>query len=199
MRAPAKTVPATKPPRQPHRRVRSSQASRPGTAKPTGAPAKPRNAAGQLAKIAATIAEAADLVATATRDKDAEKLKAAIADRARAERRGGLLLIALAGRVKPLPGVSKLEAKRWRRAAVLSEKDFEGKIQRAQRKAVTAIGARPKEKAAKPRDKKLAEPAAPPDGAEDEADTLAAGAGRIADADLDRDRPRGHRGANLKS
>jgi hypothetical protein len=140
---PAKAAVAT---RAPHARRRHlpPRGSPPGAAKPTTTPAKPGNGVDQLAKITAAVAEAADLVAAATRAKDGEQLKTAIAGRARAERRAGELLIALAGKVRPLPGVSKLEAKRWRRAAALSEKDFEDKLQRAQRKAIAAVGDSPK-------------------------------------------------------
>jgi hypothetical protein len=132
-------APATKPPPRAYRRRRSSQASRPGPAKPTAAPAKPGNAVDQLAKITAAIAEAEEQAAAATRDHDAEKLNMAIAARARAERRAGELLISLAGRLRPLPGITKFESKKYRRAAVLSEKDFEDKVQRAQRRAVAAL------------------------------------------------------------
>jgi hypothetical protein len=125
---------AAKPPRA-YRRRRSS---RPGTAKQTAAPAKPGNAVDQLAKITAAIAEAEERAAAATRDPDAEKLKTAIADRARAERRVGELLISLAGRLRPLP-MTKFESKRYRRHAKLSEKDFEDKVQRAQRRAVAEL------------------------------------------------------------
>jgi hypothetical protein len=153
------TVVAT---RTPHaRRRRSPRVSRTGTVKPTTAPAKPGNDVAELAKIVASVAETADLVAAAMREKDAEKLRAAIAARAHAERRAGRVLIALAGK-KPLPGVSKIESRRWRRAATLVPDALEARIGRATRKAlkaisssgaaaVAAIGARPKEKAPKKR------------------------------------------------
>jgi hypothetical protein len=144
----------------PHaRRRHSPRAARPAAVMPTTAPAKPGNGVDELAKIVAATAETADLVTAATRDKDAVKLRAAIAIRAQAERRGGALLIALAGK-KPLPGVSKMESRRWRRVASLVPDEFEARIERATRKAlkvissgvaVAAIGARPKEQVPKKR------------------------------------------------
>jgi hypothetical protein len=120
----------------PHaRRRRSPRASRPGSAKPPTAPAKAGNGVDELAKIVAEIAETTHLVAIATRAKDAEQLRAAIATRARAERRGGALLIEMAGK-KPLPGVSKIESRRWRRVALLVPDEFEARIERATRKAL---------------------------------------------------------------
>jgi hypothetical protein len=132
--ASARRVPVTT--RGPHaRRRHSPRASRPGAAKPTKAPAKPGNGVDELAKIVAEIAASARLVAAATRAKDAEQLRAAIAARARVERRGGTMLIAMAGK-KPLPGVSKIESRRWRRVALLVPDEFEARIERATRKAL---------------------------------------------------------------
>ncbi len=96
------------------------------------------------------VAESAAQAQSAMQDKDAEKLKAAVAAGARAERRAGALLIAMAGKVRPLRGISKVEAKRWRRAAGLSAAEFEAKLQRTQRKAVGAMGVAPEPAPAKP-------------------------------------------------
>ncbi len=147
--------------RAPHaRRRRSPRVSRTGTVKPTTAPAKPGNDVAELAKIVTEVAECADQVAAAMRDKDAEKLRAAIDRRVHAERRGGALLLALNGKMR-LPGVSKMDSRRWRRAATIVPDALEARIGRATRKAlkamsssgaaVAAIGARPKEQAPKKR------------------------------------------------
>jgi hypothetical protein len=158
--------------RAPHARRRhiSPRASRTGTAKPTTALAKPGNGVDELPKIVSEIAECADLVAAAMRDKDAEKLRAAIDRRVHAERKGGQALIALAGK-KALPGVSKIQSRRWRRVALLVPDDFEARIGRATRTAmkamsssgtaVAAIGARPQEKAPKRRRNKTSLEAMP--------------------------------------
>ena len=108
--------------------------------KTTAAPARPDQAAvEELKKIVGLVAEATAEEVAAMHDKNPARLKAAMAAVARAERAGGECLIRMAGKVRPLPGISKIEAKRWRRAAGLSEKDFEGKLQRAQSTAVAAI------------------------------------------------------------
>jgi hypothetical protein len=138
--APAKTATATKPPPRAHPPGRSS-ASRSGTSKTTTAAAKPDQAAssGELAKIADTIVSARATIERATRDRDVGGLKQAIEQLRRARRKGGELLRALHGQIKLPPGVTKVDARGWRRAASLAPHEFEALIQRATRKAVAAI------------------------------------------------------------
>jgi hypothetical protein len=108
------------------------------------APAKPddKAAGAELPKVVAVIAEASAQAAGAMHD--ADRLGTAIATRARAERRAGELLIALEGRLRPLPGISKVQSRKYRRDAELPGSEFEARLARAQIKAVAAIGVAPK-------------------------------------------------------
>ena len=113
--------------------------------KTTAAPAKPNDdkaAATELATVAATIAEAAEQAAVASRDKDVKNLKAAIAAALRAERRAGELLAVMNGRVRRLPGEER-DKRRWRAVVLLSAQDFEKTVRRSQRRALAAIGVGP--------------------------------------------------------
>jgi hypothetical protein len=114
------------------------------------APTKPMDdkaSAAELSTTVAVIADAAAEVEGAMRAGDAAKVREAIATRSRAERRAGELLIALAGRLR-LPGITKVQSKKYRRNAELLEDEFEAKLRRAQLKAVAAIGVAPKKKPA---------------------------------------------------
>jgi hypothetical protein len=118
-------------------------------------------AAAELWKCTATITESTAQESAAMRDKDTAKLTAAIETRAGAERKAGLLLISLGGRLRPLPPlISKPRSKRYRAAAELAEKAFEEKLSAAQRKAVVAISAgganKPPAKAPAPKPKPAA-------------------------------------------
>jgi hypothetical protein len=116
-----------------------------GTDKAAAAPAKPNEdkaSAAELSEVVGIIAEAAEHVAAATRDKDAKKLQAAVSTWERAERRAGELLAAMNGRVRPLPG-KEADKRRWRAAVLLSRADFEIKVRRSQRRALAAIGIGP--------------------------------------------------------
>jgi hypothetical protein len=83
------------------------------------------NDAGELAKAVAAVTEANTSLEAAKRAKDRERIKTAVVAVANAERRAGQMLIAAAGRLRPLPvGISKAAAKRWRHAAERSDADF---------------------------------------------------------------------------
>ena len=107
-----------------------------------------RARAAELRKIVAAIAESDAKAKDAAAEKNVEKLKAAVEAVGRAQRAGGVLLVAMGGRMK-LP-ISKLEAKRFRRAAELMEEEFLAKSLRAQKRAVKSLGA-PAKKPAKKR------------------------------------------------
>ena len=104
-------------------------------------------AADELSEVVAAIADATAQAEVAMRAKNADKLREAITTRARAERRAGALLVALAGRLRPLPGISKVQSKKYRRDAELSAEEFEAKLRRAEVRAVAAIGVAPKKPA----------------------------------------------------
>jgi hypothetical protein len=106
--------------------------------------------AAELSKVVAVIADAAAQEAAAVRDKDVEKLKGAVSARIGAERRAGQLLVLLAGRLRPLRGISKVQSKKYRRDADLTDEEFAGKVLRAQRRAVQSLGAPAKKPAKKP-------------------------------------------------
>ena len=73
--------------------------------------------------------------------KDAATIKEHVAAMLRAERRGGEILVALAGRVKDLP-VSKLRRKRWYAVAALTPKQFGEKLEREAKLAIAALDGR---------------------------------------------------------
>ena len=93
----------------------------------------------ELAKIVAAVARSQRDAEAAIRSKDIARLKTAVAAIARAERRGGEILIKLDGSLKPLP-VGQADRKRWRQAAARSPKAFEMKLRRDFAKALAQIG-----------------------------------------------------------
>jgi len=143
-----KLRPVTMPAHSEDRTGTTKHATKPKT---TAAPTKAddKAAASELATVVGTIVEAAELAAAASRDKDVKKLKAAVAAGERGERRAGELLVAMNGRVRPLPGEESAK-RRWRAAVQLSAADFEKKVRRSQRRALAAIGVGPAPAKAKP-------------------------------------------------
>lgn len=112
-------------------------------AKPAGRtrPAPGVSAAGTkveaVAELKKLIAEVAKLDGLIKAEKDAAAIKKHIAALLRAERRGGEILVALAGKVK-VP-VSRPQRQRWRQAAALAPKQFEMKLERTAKLAIAAL------------------------------------------------------------
>jgi hypothetical protein len=130
----AKIATPKAPPRERHRssRATSNAQKRPlapiARQAPTNtAPAPGADGAKELAEIAAVLARSQRDIQAAIRSKDTSRMKMAMTAIARAERRGGELLIELKG--KSLP-ISLADRKRWREAAARSPKAFEVKLRR---------------------------------------------------------------------
>ena len=102
------------------------------------APVAGADIAKELAEIVAAVARSQRDTEAAIRSKDVARLKTSVAVIARAERRGGELLVKLGGQFKPLP-VSPADRKRWRQAAARSPTAFAAKLKRDVAKAVARI------------------------------------------------------------
>ncbi len=122
-----KQRPATKSPDARALSQQAAPAAKPASVAPTS------EAVAELEKLAAEVGRLDGLIKG---EKDAAKLKDHVAAMLRAQRRGGELLISLAGKVKQLP-VNKVQRKRWCRVAVLSPKHFSERVEQA---AAAAIG-----------------------------------------------------------
>jgi len=140
----AKITTAEVPPRERHRSSRHSNTQR-RTPAPT-TPHVPTNTtatvgaegAKELAEIVAAVARSQRDAEAAIRSKDVARLKMAVIAIARAERRGGEILIKLDGSLKPLP-VGQADRKRWRKAAARSPTAFDAKLKRDVAKALARI------------------------------------------------------------
>jgi hypothetical protein len=122
------------------------------TRTPPAAPMKPELVApvAEWLKVLASRADAIAEAESAARDKDATKLRAAIAERANLERAAGQILTAINGRVRPLPGgTTENDRERWKSLAQMSVPKFENALRQWQHRALAAIGVEPEKPAPK--------------------------------------------------
>ena len=141
----AEITTAKAPPRERHRSSRPTSNTQKRTPAPTmrHVPTNTTAAVGahgakELAKIVVAIARSQRDAEAAIRSKDVARLKMAVIAIARAERRGGEILIKLDGSLKPLP-VGQADRKRWRKAAARSPTAFDAKLKRDVAKALARI------------------------------------------------------------
>jgi hypothetical protein len=96
-----------------------------------------------MAELKKLIAEVAKLDGLIKAEKDAAAIKKHIAAKLRAERRGGELLLTLAGK-KHLP-VSDPQRRRWRRVAALGPKQFEAELNYRVKLAIATLEPKPRD------------------------------------------------------
>jgi len=110
------------------------------------------SAAAELAKIVAEIGEKTKAAQIAKQKKDIEGIRTNIAAAMNAERRAGAILRGGMVRRKGKPA-NRVQRRRWRRAASLTQKQFDQKLERTTKSAIATMGAgAPSRSQPKPRD-----------------------------------------------